>query len=101
MKSRYIQSKTESEKIAAKVAREEIERQKAEFCPKCQARMEQQTIAVICKALNTRFGFGKKRLQELISCSEGLGIFLHDSGSDYQIAVDWLRDKIGIDLEKE
>ena len=85
--------------MAVEVAKQEIERQKIEFCPKCQQRMEMQTIAVMCKVLAIKFGFGKKRLAELIEGAEGLGTLLHDADFDYNKCVDWLRDEIGIDLE--
>lgn len=99
MRSRYIASKTESEKIAIRIAREEIKRQMETFCPACQQRMEAQTIAVMCKALNARYGFGAKRLKELIDCAEGLGVYIYENGAKYDNAVKWLKDEMGINLE--
>ena len=45
MKSAYITSRSESDRRARQIAREEVERQKAEFCPDCMANMERQTIS--------------------------------------------------------
>lgn len=98
MKSAYIKSKAQSDKIAQKAAKAEIERQMKEFCPNCLAKAEAQTIAVMCKALNVGFGFGKKRLQALIESAEGIGTMMHDTKSDYNGAVKWLKDEMGIDL---
>ena len=101
MKSNYIANRSDQRKLALDVAKEEIERQKQEFCPACQQRMEMQTIAVMCKALNVMFGFGKDRLKVLIESAEGIGTMMHDNNCDYDGAVEWLRDKMGIDLTKE
>lgn len=100
MKSYYIGNKGDQRKLSLEVAKEEIERQKKDFCPKCQQRMEMQTIAVMCKVLSAQFGFGKKRLKELIYGAEGIGKYLFETGCDYQICIDWLRDEMGIDLNK-
>lgn len=91
--------KRHQERIAVKVARDEIERQKKDFCPACQAKMEAQTIAVICKALNSQFGFGKKRLRDVIESAEALGTMIHEHGDNYTGAVEWLKKAMGIDLE--
>ena len=100
MKANYLKSKSELNKMSIEVARAEIEKQKQEFCPKCQQRMEMQSIAIMCKVLATRFGFGKKRLKELIDGAEGIGTYLNQTGCDYQICIDWLKDEMGIDLNK-
>ena len=101
MKANYITNKSDQRKLAIEVAREEIKRQKEQFCEKCQQRMEMQTIAVMCKALNVLYGFGKERLKKLIESSEGIGTMMHDTNSDYDGAVEWLRDAMGIDLTGE
>ncbi len=98
MKSNYIANRGDQRKLAIEVAREEIKRQKEQFCETCQQRMERQTIAVMCKALNVLYGFGKDRLKALIESAEGIGTMMHDTNSDYDGAVEWLRDKMGIDL---
>ena len=101
MKSAYITSRSESDRRARQIAREEVERQKAEFCPECIANAERQTISIMCKVLHDNYGFDKEKLKDLISCAEAIGLFIHDRGDDYKCAVDWLRDAMGIDLECE
>ena len=98
MKSAYITSRSESDRRARQIAREEVERQKAEFCPKCVRSMEAQTISIMCKVLHDNYGFDKEKLKDLIGCAEAIGLFIHDSGSNYQCAIDWMRDEIGIDF---
>lgn len=102
MKSRYIASKTESEKVAIRIAREEIEKQKTEICPACENRIGQQVTAMICKALHDEFGFGKSRLQKVIDSTENLFSLCEMDNKQFQAtqAVEWLRDAIGIDLNK-
>lgn len=93
--------KRHEEKIAHKVAKEEIERQKETVCPKCQARMERQTIAVMLTALHNVYGFGAQRLLQVYECACGLGELIHANGDAYDDFVADVRDKYGIDLEKE
>lgn len=101
MKSNYIANRSDQRKLALEVAKEEIKRQKEQFCETCQQRMEMQTIAVMCKVLSAQFGFGKKRLKELIDGAEGIGTYLNQTGCDYQICIDWLKDEMGIDLNEQ
>lgn len=102
MKARYIASKTESEKVAIRIAREEIIRQKTEICPACENRIGQQVTAMICKVLHDDFGFGKSRLQKVIDSTENLFSLCEMDGERFSAvqAVEWLRDAIGIDLNK-
>lgn len=102
MKSRYIASKTESEKIAIRIAREEVERQKKLVCPACEQSVANQVAAVMCKALNVRYGFGKQRLQQIITDTENLFAVCAADGKRFQATqcVEWLRDAMGIDLNK-
>lgn len=102
MKSRYIASETESEKIAIRIAREEVERQKKQVCPACEQSIANQVAAVMCKALSVRYGFGKQRLQQIITDTENLFAVCAADGKRFQATqcVEWLRS-IGIDLEKE
>lgn len=101
MKSRYIASKTESEKVAIRIAREEIIRQKAEICPACENRIGQQVTAMICKALHDEFGFGKSRLQKVIDSTENLFSLCEMDGERFQATqcISWLKEIMGIDLE--
>ena len=101
MKSAYITSRSESDRRARQIAREEVERQKAEFCPDCMANMERQTISIMCKVLHDNFDFTKEMLEDLIDCAEAIGLFIHDRGDDYKCTVDWLRDAMGIDLNEQ
>lgn len=102
MKSRYIASKTESEKIAIRIAREEVERQKKLVCPACEQSVANQVAAVMCKALNVRHGFGKQRLQQIITDTENLFAVCAADGKRFKATqcIEWLRS-IGIDLERE
>lgn len=102
MKSRYIASKTESEKIAIRIAREEVERQKKLVCPACEQSVANQVAAVMCKALAVRYGFGKQRLQQIITDTENLFAVCAADGKRFKATqcIEWLRS-IGIDLEKE
>lgn len=102
MKSRYIASKTESEKIAIRIAREEVEWQKKLVCPACEQSIANQVAAVMCKALSVRYGFGKQRLQQIITDTENLFAVCAADGKRFKATqcIEWLRS-IGIDLEKE
>ena len=100
MKSAYITSRSESDRRARQIAREEVEKAKREFCPDCMANMERQTISIMCKVLHDNYGFDKEKLKDLIGCAEAIGLFIHDRGDDYKCAIDWMRDAIGIDLNK-
>jgi hypothetical protein len=102
MKSRYIASTTESEKIAIRIAREEVERQKKLVCPACEQSSANQVAAVMCKALSVRYGFGKQRLQQIITDTENLFAVCAADGKRFSAlqAVEWLRDAMGIDLNK-
>lgn len=101
MKSRYITSKTESEKIAIRIAREEVERQKTEICPVCEQSIGNQVTAIILKVLHDEYGFGKQRMQKVLECTEGLFSLCAVDGKRFNAvqAVEWLKS-IGIDLER-
>ena len=102
MKSRYIASGGDANSVARKVAREEIEKQMKERCPKCEQSIANQVAAVMCKALNVRYGFGKERLRQIITDTESLFELCAIDGKRFQAtqAVIWLRDAMGIDLNK-
>lgn len=102
MKSRYIASKTESEKIAIRIAREEVERQKKQVCPACEQSIANQVAAVMCKALSVRYGFGKQRLQQIITDTENLFAVCAADGKRFKATqcIEWLRDAMLIDLNK-
>ena len=102
MKSRWIASGGDANAIARKVAREEIEKQMKERCPQCEKSIGNQVAAVMCKALNVRYGFGKERLRQIITDTENLFELCAVDGKRFQAtqAVEWLRDAMGIDLNK-
>ena len=102
MKSRYIASGGDANSVARKVAREEIEKHTKEICPSCQQNIANQVAAVMCKALNVRYGFGKERLRQIITDTETLFELCAVDGKRFQAtqAVEWLRDAMGIDLER-
>lgn len=94
-------AKRHQESVAHKAAKEEIKKQMETVCPKCQARMERQTIAVMLTALHNVYGFGAQRLLQVYECACGLGELIHANGDTYDDFVADVRDKYGIDLEKE
>lgn len=106
MKANYLANKSEQRRMAYEVAKEEIERQKATVCVNCEKSIGNQVVAVMCKALSVRYGFGKRRLQQIIDDAEDLfslcGDDLQFGGKRYHAtdAVDWLKS-IGIDLESD
>lgn len=102
MKANYIGNKSDYNKIAMQVAREEVERQKADVCPTCEKNIGDQVLAVTCKALQVRYGFGKQRLQQIVQDVENLFSLCAVDGKRFQAtqAVIWLRDAMGIDLER-
>lgn len=102
MKSRWIASGGDANAIARKVAREEIEKQMKERCPQCEQSIANQVAAVMCKALAINHGFGKKRLKALISETEWLFELCALDGKNWKATdcIKWLRDEMGIDLER-
>ena len=102
MKAHYIANKSEQRKLALEVAKEEIERQKATVCKSCEQSIANQVAAVMCKALSVRYGFGKQRLQQIITDTENLFSLCAVDGKRFNAvqAVEWLKDTMGIDLNK-
>lgn len=101
MRSNYIRSKSETKQVSRAAAKEEIKRQMETFCPKCQASMERQTIAVMLTALHNVYGYGAKRLRQVYECACGLGEYVHQNGDVYDSFVDLMREKYGINLEED
>ena len=102
MKANYIANKSDYRKIAIEVAKEEIERQKATVCVSCEQIIANQVAAVMLKALHDNFGFGKERLRQIIADTENLFELCAIDGKRFQAtqAIIWLRDAMGIDLER-
>lgn len=101
MKANYIGSKSDYNRIAMQVAREEVERQKSEICPACEQSIANQVMAMILKVLHDEYGFGKKRMLDVIDRTETLFSLCGTDSRHYNSlqAVEWLKS-IGIDLEK-
>lgn len=102
MKANYLKSKSEQRQMAYEVAKKEIERQKAEICPACEKNIGDQVLAVTLKALQVRYGFGKKRMEVIVQDVENLFSLCAVDGKRFNAlqAVEWLRDAMGIDLDK-
>lgn len=102
MKANYLSSKGDQKRMAMEVAREEMERQKKLICPSCEQSVANQVAAVMCKALSVRYGFGKQRLQQIITDTENLFAVCAADGKRFNAlqAVEWLRDAMGIDLNE-
>lgn len=102
MKSNYIANKSDQRKLALEVAKEEIERQKLVVCKNCEKNIGDQVLAITCKALQVRYGFGKQRLQQIVQDVENLFSLCAVDGKRFNAlqAVEWLRDAMGIDLNK-
>lgn len=102
MKANYIASKGDQKRMAMEVAKEEMERQKKLVCPACEQSVANQVAAVMCKALSVRYGFGKQRLQQIITDTENLFAVCAADGKRFKATqcIEWLRS-IGIDLEHE
>jgi hypothetical protein len=99
MRSNYIRAGgAEQRQMFREIAKDEIKKQKADFCPGCEEKIQTQVIALLCRVLHDRFGFGKKRLTELLQLARGLDIITVDAKKEDQIWVDWLREKMGIVL---
>ena len=102
MKSNYLTSGTDYAKASRAVAKAEIDKIVQERCPGCQQSVANQVAAVMCKALNIRYGFGKERLRQIITDTENLFELCAVDGKRFNAvqAVKWLRDAMGIDLNK-
>ena len=102
MKSNYLTSGTDYAKASRAVAKAEIDKIVQERCPVCQQSIANQVAAVMCKALAVRYGFGKQRLQQIITDTENLFAVCAADGKRFNAvqAVEWLRDAMGIDLNK-
>ena len=99
MKSNYIRNGgAESRQMLREVAKEEIAKQKRELCPKCEEQIQTQVIALICHTLHTQYGFGRKRIMDLLVACRGTDILTVGERKDDSIWVEWLRDKMGINL---
>lgn len=100
MKSNYIRNGgAESRQMLRDIAKEEIRKQKAEFCPKCEEQIQAHCIALICHTLNKMYGFGQKRLTNLLQAARGTDMYtVNVEHQSDEVWVEWLREKMGIVL---
>lgn len=100
MKSNWIRDGgAESRQRLREVAKEEIRKQKKEFCPQCEEQIQTQVIALICHTLHTMYGFGRKRLTDLLIAARGTDMYtVNDARQTDGVWVEWLRDEMGIVL---
>ena len=100
MKANYIGNRSDYNRLAMQVAREEVERQKEDVCPACEKNIGDQVLAVTLKALQVRYGFGKKRMEVIVQDVENLFSLCAVDGKRFNAvqAVEWLRYAMGIDL---
>ena len=102
MKSNYLANRGDFNSASREIARQEIEKHKKTVCVSCEQSIANQVAAVMCKALNVRYGFGKERLRQIITDTENLFELCAVDGKRFNAvqAVEWLRDAMGIDLER-
>jgi hypothetical protein len=102
MKSNYLSSRGDFNSASREIARQEIEKYKKTVCVSCEQNIANQVAAVMCKALSVRYGFGKQRLQQIITDTENLFELCAVDGKRFNAvqAVEWLK-LIGIDLERD
>lgn len=76
MRSNYIRDGgAETRQMFREIAKEEIRKQKAEFCPKCEEQIQAHCIALICHTLHTMYGFGAKRIADVIQGARGVDMY--------------------------
>lgn len=105
MKSNYIRSKSEMRRISVQIAKEEIAKQEAEFCPKCQTNIEYQAIGTLLWVLHRDFGWGAVRLNRLKDACEA-EFYLMETGIPGMSKIEYTANdcvrglkEIGVDLE--
>lgn len=100
MRSGYLKSKSEYKRSMVEVARQEIAKQKAEICPECEKRVTNQVAATFCKYLHDRYGFGRKRLLELLTTTQDMAALNANAGGTAKDAQEWLEQFIGMTLDE-
>ena len=100
MRANYIANKSDQRKLALEVAKEEIERQKLTVCKDCEQYIGQQVTAVILKVLHDQYGFGKRKLKNVMDYANGLFELCRYNPDMFQATqcMVWLKDEMGIDL---
>ena len=85
----------------------EWEAKEAEYFEKCKNDIIPQILAVCMFTLKTRFGFGKKRINDFYSDMAGTLKLMLDNGAVFgrkissQDLIDMVKEEYGIDLDKE
>lgn len=102
MRSNVLLSKSDMRKMSMEVAREELARQKNEICPACEQSIGNQVTAVLLKVLHDQYGFGKRKMQNVMDYANGIFDLCRRDGDRFQATqcVEWLKS-IGIDLEEQ
>lgn len=103
MKSHYIANRSDQRKLALEVAKEELNRQKQEICPECEQYIGQQVTAVLLKVLHDQYGFGKRKLKNIMEYANGLFELCRYNPDMFQATqcMVWLKDEMGIDLNEQ
>ena len=103
MKANYIASKGDLKRASLESAKEELERQKQEVCPACEQYIGKQVTAVLLKVLHDQYGFGKRKLKNVMEYANGLFELCRKDGKKYQATqcIDWLKEEMGIDLDEK
>lgn len=89
-----------------KTVRAEYDKYSEEIFESCKRDIIAQLMAVCMTELNQEFGFGEKRLKQFKSGVEGLLVMMNkgtliQGEATTQTCIDYIRDKFGIDLDKQ
>jgi hypothetical protein len=100
MKSNYMRiGGAEHRQKMREICKEEIERQKRDFCPDCEEQIQARVIALLCHTLHTMYGFGRERLTNLLLGASGTDQYtVNELRTSDEIWVEWLEEKMGIKL---
>lgn len=100
MKANYLSSRGDFNSASREIARQEIENQKATVCPACEQSIGNQVTAVLLKVLHDNYGFGRKKLENVMEHANMLFDMCRMDGKRYKATdcIKWLKS-IGIDLE--
>ena len=100
MRANYIASRSDLKRASLDAAKEELNRQKQEICPACEQYIGQQVTAVLLKVLHDQYGFGKRKLKNIMEYANGLFELCRYNPDMFQATqcMVWLKDEMGIDL---
>ncbi len=102
MRANYTHNRSDMKRMAMEVAKEELERQKQTICPACEQYIGQQVTAVLLKVLHDQYGFGKRKLKNVMEHANGLFELCRYNPDMFQATqcMVWLKDEMGIDLDE-